>query len=88
MGERPGKHRCSVTVGPEFRAYINDAISRFSYLHPCVEIEVGADVTLVTNANIDLTELVRDFHFTLCRQKIYAETLPLRRTLIEGVMGR
>lgn len=88
MRERPEKHRYSVTVGPEFRAYVNDAVSRFSYLHPSVEIELGADVTFVTDDNIDLTELVRDFHFTLCRQKIYAETLPLRRTLIEGVMGR
>ena len=88
MGKRPGKRRCSVTIAPELRAYVNDAISRFAYLHPSVEIDVGAEVILMTDANLDLTELVRDFHFTLCRQKIYAETLPLRRTLIEGVMGR
>lgn len=88
MGDRPEKHRCSVTVGPEFRAFIDNAISRFSYLHPSVEITVGADVTLVTDAKVDLADLVRDFQFALYRQKIYAETLSLRTTLIEGVMNR
>lgn len=89
MGDRSERHRHSVTVGPEFRVYINDAMSRFSYLHPSVEIELGAEaVTLVFDANVDLVDLVRDFQFALYRQKIFAETLPLRKTLIEGVMGR
>lgn len=89
MGDRSERHRHSVTVGPEFRVYINDAMSRFSYLHPSVEIEIGARaVTLVVDADADLADLVRDFQFTLYRQKIYAETLPLRKALIECVMGR
>lgn len=89
MGDRSEKHRFSVAVGPAFRAYIDDAIRRFSYLHPSVEIEVGAEaVTLFVDANVDLADLVRDFQFALYRQKIFTETLPLRKTLIEGVMGR
>lgn len=88
MGERSGRRCCRVTVGPEFRAYVNDAVGRFAYLYPSVEIEIGEGLILVTDADIDLAELARDFHFTLCRQKIYAETLPLRRALIEGVMRR
>lgn len=89
MGDRSERRRYRMTVGPEFRAYVDDAMSRFSYLHPSVEIEVGAEaVTLVVDANADLADLARDFQFALYRQKIYAETLPLRKTLIEGVMGR
>ncbi|WHS94231.1 hypothetical protein VPK21_004352 [Sinorhizobium kummerowiae] len=89
MGDRSDKHRCDVAVGPDFQAHVNDAISRFSYLHPSIEIEVGPEViSLFADSRHDVGDLVRDLQFALYRQKIYAETLPLRKTLIEGVMGR
>jgi hypothetical protein len=89
MGDRFGKHRCDVAVGPAVRAHISDAINRFSYLHPSIEIEVGPEViSLFADSPHDVGDLVRDLQFALYRQKIYAETLPLRKTLIEGVMGR
>ncbi|MEY9162662.1 hypothetical protein ABIE78_000781 [Sinorhizobium fredii] len=88
MGDRSGKHRCDVAVGPAFRAHISDAIHRFSYLHPSVEIEVGPEVISLFADSRHVGDLVRDLHFALYRQKIYAETLPLRKALIEGVMGR
>ncbi|MDW9542662.1 hypothetical protein GOA55_10525 [Sinorhizobium meliloti] len=78
-----------MAVGPAFRAHISDAINRFSYLHPSIEVEVGPEViSLFADSRHDVGELVRDLQFALYRQKIYAETLPLRKTLIEGVMGR
>lgn len=88
MLNQPGKRACKIPISPEFRPYLHNAIMRFSYLHPSVDVAVDTDVTLTAGEGTDVADLIRDFHFTLCRQKIYAETLPLRRTLIEGVMGR
>ncbi|ANP86040.1 hypothetical protein [Rhizobium leguminosarum] len=88
MLDQPGKRAYKIPIGPEFRPYLYDAIMRFSYLHPSVQVAVDTDVMLTGAEGTDVADLIRDFHFTLCRQKIYAETLPLRRTLIEGVMGR
>ena len=83
------KYRCDVAVGPDFQAHVNDALSRFSYLHPSIEIKAGPEViTIFADPTDDVGALVRDLQFALYRQKIYAETLPLRKALIEGVMGR
>ncbi|RVK59280.1 hypothetical protein CN155_08230 [Sinorhizobium meliloti] len=78
-----------MAVGPAFQAHISDAINRFSYLHPSIEIEIGPEViSLFAESTDDVGDLARDLQFALYRQKIYAETLALRKTLIEGVMGR
>jgi hypothetical protein len=35
-----------------------------------------------------LEGIAREVHYALYREKIYAETLPLRRSLIEAVTGK
>ena len=78
-----------MAVGSDFLAHIDDAISRFAYLHPAIEIEIGPNViSLFADSLEKVDDLVRDLHFALYRQKIYAESLPLRKRIIEGVMGR
>lgn len=89
MGDHSEKQRCEIAVAPDFQTHVNDAIARFSYLHPSIDVEVGSQVIILfTDAADDVGDLVRDLQFTLYRQKIYAETLPLRTALIQGVMGQ
>ncbi|WP_426237542.1 hypothetical protein [Pararhizobium sp. DWP1-1-3] len=77
-----------VLVELVFLPFLEDALARFAYLNPTVQVEIGPPITLAGPAGLDLAEAVRDFQFTLCRQKIYAETQSVRSALIHGVMGR
>ena len=76
-----------IEIDKRLRYWLAEAVLRFRYLYPNIEVEIGeAAVTLHGEASDDPT-VQRDFLFSLYRQKIYAETLPLRKTLIEGVTG-
>lgn len=86
-----GKHKnCRTTsVMPELRQFLPDAVSRLAYLYPSVEVSTngGSEVTLSGMYDGSLDEAVRDLHFSLYRQKIHMDTLPLREQLIRGILG-
>jgi len=73
----------------EFLAHLSDAIVRFRYLHPGVMLQVEESAVLLSSDKDERSdrELEREFLFCLYRQKVYAETLPLRSALIAGVTG-
>ncbi|TAY14046.1 hypothetical protein [Rhizobium leguminosarum] len=77
-----------VEIPSEFVPHLPDAIVRFGYLHPGIEVRTDDGFALLS-ATDDSGRLSRDikqeFLFCLYRQKIYAETLPLRAALIAGV---
>jgi len=77
-----------IDVQPAFLQFVPDVISRFGYLHPGLRVTGQAPVVIFLNGTHDRAAIERDFRFCLFRQKIYAETLSLRSTLIDGVMGR
>lgn len=77
-----------VEIATSFREHLGDAVARFAYIRPDVQIEVSDQVLLIAAQGTDLSAAARDFQFVLYRQKIYAETLPLRRSLIQGIMSR
>lgn len=77
-----------VLVDPQFMPFLVDALARFSYLYPAVQVNVGPPLVLTGPEGLDLSDAVRDFQFTLFRQKIYEETQSVRSALIHGVMGR
>lgn len=76
-------------IAPELMPYVADAVARFRYLYPSVNVTtIGAMVVAIGNETVNATEIEQQFMFCLYRQKIYAETLPLRRTLLAGVVGQ
>ncbi|MFK0332712.1 hypothetical protein ACIQUB_16435 [Rhizobium sp. NPDC090275] len=77
-----------IEIPPQFLPYLSDTIVRFRYLQPDIELEMGKGFVLLSKADAPpASGLDRDFLFCLYRQKIYAETLPLRSALIAGVTG-
>ncbi|AYG64060.1 hypothetical protein CCGE525_35185 (plasmid) [Rhizobium jaguaris] len=70
------------------RPYLAAAIVRFTALHAGIEIEVSQTVSLLDDGIAPVDLLVQEFRHCLYREKIYAETLPLRRALVDGVLGR
>ena len=73
----------------QFAPYLSDAVVRFRYLNPGIQVKTGDGFVLISSTGADLmsNDLERQFLFCLYRQKVYAETLPLRTTLIAGVTG-
>jgi len=76
-------------IAPELMPYVADATVRFRYLNPGIDVKIsGTTAVVVWNEVRNVKELEQQFMFCLYRQKIYGETLPLRRTLLAGVTGR
>ena len=73
----------NIKVQPVFAPYLDEAIGRFSYLHPAVKIAVKGDEVAIDG---DGPELLAAFHHSLYRQKIYRETEAVRRRMLEGLL--
>lgn len=77
----------TIEIDDRFRPWLDDAVLRFRYLHPNVELDCNEGRITLHGKAVNDPVVKRDFLFGLYRQKIYAETLPLRQILIEGVTG-
>ncbi|KWV49048.1 MULTISPECIES: hypothetical protein [Rhizobium] len=73
----------TIDIAPIFRPYLDEAIARFSYLHPDVEIATTEEGVALSNSD---TGLIAEFRYTLYRQKIHRETDTLRRAVIERLL--
>lgn len=83
------QYRCSVIeIDEVHRPYLADAILRFNGLHAGTRVDLSEKITLFDDGTSSIDALIADFHHCLYREKVYAETLPLRRALINGVLGR
>ncbi len=80
----------TIPVDAAFEPYVANTVARFGYLRPEVKLEVQDHrvVIKVAASDEEMANVTQDFRFCLYREKIYRETLPLRQTLIQGVMGR
>ena len=71
-----------IELSDNLMPYVGSAIARLGYLHPDVEFKAVADGL---EANIpddhNATTVRRNIYYTIYREKIYAETLPLRLDL-------
>lgn len=77
----------TIEIEDSFRPWFGDAVMRFQYLYPHVELDCNEGMVTLHGEAANDPAVKRDFLFVLYRQKIYAETLPLRQILIEGVTG-
>ncbi len=80
-------YQSSAALHPQLLPYVADTITRFSYLHPTVEVLFDGESLRILGPDSGDTDLFRELMFCLYREKILAQTLPLRRMLIEGVTG-
>jgi hypothetical protein len=69
--------------------YVEPALARVRYLYPSFEFvfEAGA-IEINGGLGAATAPVIREVQYALYREKIYAETLPLRRALIEAVTGK
>jgi hypothetical protein len=76
-------------IAPELMPYVAEATVRFRYLNPGLDVAIdGGTATIDGQTSGSAEHLEQQFMFCLYRQKIYSETLPLRRTLLASVTGR
>ncbi|MFD9901254.1 hypothetical protein [Mesorhizobium sp. NPDC059025] len=79
----------TIAIEPQFEGFVPSAVVKFQIQFPASEIQT--DNWIVTISGCDrfkFSEIRRAFLHTLYREKIYAETLPLRANLIAAVTSR
>jgi len=67
--------------------WLPNASVRFQYLYPELELSVDGNIVRFTGTNAGDPRIKQEFQFCLYRQKIFEQTLPMRKMLIEGVTG-
>lgn len=72
-----------VDVPPTFAPYPEEALVRFSYLHPDVQVAVKDGVLSIDQGS---PEMLAAFQHTLYRQKIYRENEAIRRSMLESLL--
>jgi hypothetical protein len=75
----------ALEVEPEFEPYLAAAIARFQYLHADVGV-LRERSTVIRLRGGDPSSVVRDFRYTLYREKIHAESLQMREVLMGALL--
>ena len=75
-------------VAEVFEPYVASALVRLGYLYPDARFVPVANGIEITTDGADHDVLAREVQYALYREKIYAETLPLRQSLIDAVTHR
>lgn len=74
-------------VPQELLPFVGTALTRLTYLFPHVAFATtDAALTAEVGDGIDASELRREMAHTLYREKIYQETLDMRRQLIRALV--
>jgi hypothetical protein len=77
-----------VEVGGLFSEHVAAALVRLRYLHPHATFDLAdGGISVATDAG-DEERIRRDVNYELYRERILQQTMPLRRALVAGVMGR
>ncbi|OWV98101.1 hypothetical protein ATY81_27285 [Rhizobium sp. R72] len=82
------ERRTLIDIDEAHRPYLAAAILRFNAMNAVAKVELSTQITLFDDGSSLIDVLISDFQHCLYRGKIYTETLPLRRALISGVLGR
>ena len=77
-----------IAVPANLSGFLDTALARLGYLHPMLVFERRRDEIIIIGApSQQEAELRRDVLYALYREKIYAETLPMRQALLGAVTG-
>lgn len=75
----------SVSIPRPFKDYLDAAIVRASYLYPDLKLEYSQDsvetIIVSSEKTFDFESFKKDFLNILYRERIYSETLSIRKTI-------
>ena len=75
----------SISIPISFKDYLDAAIVRASYLYPNLNLKSSQDseeALIISSENpFDFESFKKDFLNILYRERIYSETLPIRKTI-------
>jgi hypothetical protein len=78
-------NKITITIPESFKSYIDASIVRASYLFPELKITMSEEPSSVEisglDESMDLENIEKEFFNILYKERIYSETLPIRRTL-------
>lgn len=78
-----------VEIPPAFREFADAALVRLRYLYPTTHfLSCGTEIIAQPGAGVDTSELTRDINYLLYRERIYRETVPLRRMLFDKIFSK
>lgn len=78
-----------VEIAEVVQPFISPALIRLRYLYPNARFAVvDKNIEVHADPEADMSLLYREVLYAVYREKIYAETLGMRRALIEAVMRR
>lgn len=73
-----------ISVSPEFHEFIPAAIMRLKYIYPDLDIETSANGVRLSGAlEVNTERLERDVTYQIYREKIFQQTLSMRRDLYQ-----
>ena len=89
QGESSAQTECAVVIAPVFVEYLAAAAARLQVLFPHAVLDCQSDVVRAGSVSAEeAIRLRRDLLHLLYREKVYAETLDMRRALIRAVTQR
>lgn len=75
----------SISIPGSFKDYVDSAIVRASYLYPNLNLQCAQDsgefIVVSSEKPFDFESFKKDFLCILYRERIYSETLPIRKIL-------
>ncbi|TGS85763.1 hypothetical protein EN817_20865 [Mesorhizobium sp. M3A.F.Ca.ET.174.01.1.1] len=87
MGEK--SDQVTIEIPPTLHRFVDGALLRLQSQYPNLDFRASSTgVQVAPAAALDLNDLRKQISYAVYREKIYVETLPLRRSLIEAVTSR
>jgi hypothetical protein len=86
-----GEKSVQVTIDIPYtlHRFVDGALLRLQSQYPNLDFRASSTgIEVASTAALDLSDLRKQISYAVYREKIYVETLPLRRSLIEAVTTR
>ncbi|RUW77267.1 MULTISPECIES: hypothetical protein [unclassified Mesorhizobium] len=81
--------QATIDIPQSFRSFVEGALLRVQTQYPALRFRATAAGIEIASVTLDdLDDLRKNVLHTVYREKIYAETLPLRRALIDAVTAK
>ena len=75
-----------IEIRPTYESFLDSAIHRYEYLFPNHEINFeNMAVCISSNEPFSKEEARQNFHHLLYREKIYADTLDIRKSIFKAI---
>ncbi len=78
----------TVRVSETLQPFVEPALLRLAYLYPTVTFALSERGITFTPGETDLTLLNKEIRYAIYREKIYAETLSLRQSMIAATTAK